>query len=78
MASSLSTATGSRPPPLTSAGLFLPATPSLKQSMRSAPSKETKPPEERCSWRAQGVSPVFRAALVQTFAALAFHSVPGG
>jgi hypothetical protein len=46
--------------------------------MRSAPTKETKPAEGLCPWRTQGVSPVFRASLVQTSAALrSFRSAFG-
>ena len=58
------------PPP---AGLSLPQRPPLRTTAttecvirRCAQDKETKPAEGLRPWRAQGVSPVFRAALVQT------------
>jgi hypothetical protein len=62
-ASSPSTAGFARHPPPTSAGLFLPATPTLRTAREPAPT------------RPQAASPIFRAALVQTSAALRpFHS----
>jgi hypothetical protein len=54
--SSLSPAGFARHPPPTSAGLFLPATPTLKAARGPAPT------------RPQAASPIFRAALVQTSA----------
>ena len=54
--SSLAPASFARHPPPSSAGLFLPATPALKAARGPAPT------------RPQAVSPIFRAALVQTSA----------
>ena len=55
-------------------GPFPPATPTPRTiqsiSLRSAQSKETKPPEGLRPWRATRGTPIFRAALVQTSAAL--------